>query len=89
MGIWNGNAWVDSMGNPLDSKRQGTTEERPQGVQVGYIYYNTEEEIFEAWNGTDWVPITYLVTSVNQITFSSDGGDIPFEVYSNAKWTAK
>jgi hypothetical protein len=30
-----------------------------------------------------------LVTSVNQITFSSDGGDIPFEVYSNAKWTAK
>lgn len=91
LGIWNGHAWIDSTGNPLGTKQHGTTKERPHGVHVGYIYYNTEKECFEAWNGLDnvWVPITYLVTSVNQITFSSDGGDMPFEVFSNAKWTAK
>lgn len=87
LGIWNGTMWVDSMGNPLEAKVQGTTEERPTNVKVGYIFYNTEEEIFEAWNGTLWVPITYLVTSVNQINFDPDGGSSTFKVASNTKWS--
>lgn len=86
LGIWNGTAWVDSMGNPLESKRSGTTEERPTGVQIGYIYHNTDEGIFEAWDGETWIPITYLVTTVNQLTFNPDGGAQSLGVRSNTKW---
>lgn len=86
LGIWNGTAWVDSMGNPLESKRSGTTEERPTGVQIGYIYHNTDEGIFEAWDGETWIPITYLVTTVNQLTFNPDGGVQSFGIKSNTKW---
>ena len=63
--------------------------EVPSNPQPGQTYFDTKVNKLGIWNGNAWVPITYLVTSVNQITFSSDGGDIPFEVYSNAKWTAK
>lgn len=61
----------------------------PPNPQPGQTYFDTKVNKLGIWNGNAWVPITYLVTSVNQITFSSDGGDMPFEVFSNAKWTAK
>ena len=63
--------------------------EVPSNPQPGQTYFDTKVNKLGIWNGNAWVPITYLVTSVNQITFSSDGGDMPFEVFSNAKWTAK
>lgn len=89
LAIWNGRDWVDAVGNPLYSKREGATKDRPHRTQVGYVYYNSEKGVFEAWSGYVWIPLNYLVTSVNQITFSSDGGDMPFEVFSNSKWTVE
>lgn len=52
---WNGVSWIDSFGNPADSKKQGTTEERPLNVQIGYIYKDTSLGKLILWNGTAWV----------------------------------
>lgn len=51
---WNGTIWVDESGNPADSKKQGTTSERPSSVQIGYIYKDTTLNKFIIWNGTEW-----------------------------------
>ena len=52
---WNGTSWIDSLGNPADGKKQGTTEERPTNVQIGYIYKDTSLGKLILWNGTAWV----------------------------------
>ena len=51
---WNGTIWVDESGNPADSKKQGTTSERPSSVQIGYIYKDTTLNKLIIWNGTEW-----------------------------------
>lgn len=79
---------VDSITGRWRVENNGGVEV-PFNPQPGQIYFDTKFNKLGIWNGNAWVPITYLVTSVNQITFSSDGGDMPFEVFSNAKWTAK
>ena len=52
---WNGTSWIDSFKNPADAKKQGTTEERPSGVQIGYIYKDTSLGKLILWDGTTWV----------------------------------
>lgn len=52
---WNGSSWVDKDGNPADAKKQGTTEQRPSSVQIGYIYKDTTLGKLILWNGTAWV----------------------------------
>ena len=42
---------MDTMGNPADAPNIGTTDDRPQDVQVGFIFYDIEEEHFVIWNG--------------------------------------
>lgn len=54
---WNGTSWIDSFGNPADAKKQGTTEERPSGVQIGYIYKDTTLNKLIFWEGTKWINI--------------------------------
>lgn len=51
---WDGNKWIDSDGNSLDLPHKGSTEERPENVKFGYIYYNTDIENIQIFNGTDW-----------------------------------
>ena len=91
-----GKRYTFKSSNSVDSTTgRWRVENNPGGVEVpsnpqpGQTYFDTKVNKLGIWNGNAWVPITYLVTSVNQITFSSDGGDRPFEVFSNAKWTAK
>lgn len=55
--IWNGNAWVDASGYPADILREGTTEQRPTGVQIGFIYKDTTIDELIVWNGTEWIPL--------------------------------
>lgn len=52
---WNGKSWIDSLGNPADAKKQGTTEERPSNVQIGFVYKDTSLGKLILWNGTAWV----------------------------------
>ena len=53
--IWNGEVWIDGIGNPTDAKKQGTTEQRPSSVQIGYIYKDTTLNKLIIWEGTKWV----------------------------------
>ena len=57
MPIWsNGNGkWIDANGNPADAKKKGTTEERPSGVQIGYIFKDTSLGKLIIWDGSSWV----------------------------------
>ena len=52
---WNGYNWVDKDGNPADSKKLGSTSERPTNVQIGFIYKDTTLGKLIIWNGTAWV----------------------------------
>lgn len=51
---WDGNQWVDSFGNLADLPHKGTTEERPTTVKLGFIYYNTDLDSIQIFNGTKW-----------------------------------
>lgn len=52
---WTGSKWVDNLGNPADAKKQGTTEERPSNVNIGFIYKDATLDKLIIWNGTTWV----------------------------------
>ena len=52
---WNGSIWIDSNKNPADAKNQGTTAERPTGVQIGYVYKDTTLNKLIIWDGTEWI----------------------------------
>lgn len=54
---WNGTSWIDSFGNPADANKQGTTEERPSNVQIGFVYKDTTLHKLILWEGTKWVNI--------------------------------
>lgn len=52
---WDGSNWIDSNKNPADAKKQGTTAERPTGVQIGYVYKDTTLNKLIIWDGTEWI----------------------------------
>lgn len=52
---WNGTSWIDSSGNPADANKQGTTEERPSSVKIGFIYKDTTLDKLIVWDGDAWV----------------------------------
>lgn len=52
---WDGASWIDSNGNPADSKKQGISTERPSNVQIGYIYKDTTLNKLIIWDGAAWV----------------------------------
>lgn len=53
--VWNGTRWITSDGNPADAKKQGTTEERPTSINIGFIYKDTTLNKLIIWDGTSWV----------------------------------
>lgn len=89
--VFNGEIWMDTMGNPADAPNIGTTDDRPQDVQVGFIFYDIEEEHFVIWNGQDWVPVCCGGGSILMVTPSSldypDKGDTKeATIKTNDKW---
>lgn len=58
---WNGTIWIDEQGNPVDSTKQGTTQQRPTGVKAGFYYFDTtlNKPIWKKEDtGTIWVDAT-------------------------------
>ena len=53
--LWNGTNWINMDGNPADAMKQGTTEQRPLNIQIGYIYKDTTLNKLILWEGTKWV----------------------------------
>ena len=53
---WKGSQWIDSSGNPADALKTGTTEQRPTGVQIGFIYKDTTLDQLVVWDGIEWKP---------------------------------
>ena len=53
---WKGSQWIDSSGNPADALKTGTTEQRPTGVQIGFIYKDTTLDQLAVWDGIEWKP---------------------------------
>ena len=73
--VWTGSAWKPFLGQGL---RNWTDATRPSSPQVGDIGYNTEQEVVEVYDGTDWVPVgsggsadpgEYYYTSTGTHTF--------------------
>lgn len=58
MVLWNGRAWVDSMGSPVGLTR-GTTAQRPSlgESDYGYMYYDNELMKYITWSGLTWMNI--------------------------------
>ena len=52
--IYNGEKWVDTLGNPADAFKKGTTSQRPTGVQIGFTYKDTDLNKWIIWNGEAW-----------------------------------
>ena len=52
--IWNGDSWVDFLGNSVDILKIGTTAQRPTGVQIGFTYKDTDLNKWIIWNGEAW-----------------------------------
>ncbi len=48
------NIWVDSFGNPANAPKKGITVQRPTGVQIGFIYKDTDLNKWIIWNGEAW-----------------------------------
>lgn len=47
--------YVDSDGNKFDLSREGTSSNRPSGVNFGFIYKDTTLGKLIIWDGTTWV----------------------------------
>ena len=54
---WNGNSWINALGNNPDQLQKGTTEQRPTLTtdDEGFQYYNTTLHKPIWWNGTQWI----------------------------------
>lgn len=52
---WNGTNWIDKDGNSADTKKLGTTAERPSKVEIGFIYKDTTLNKLILWEGSKWV----------------------------------
>ena len=65
---WTGSEWVDNLGNSADAKKQGTSEERPSNVNIGFIFKDTTLNKLIVWDGNNWVNMdgTELSTSNEQ-----------------------
>lgn len=53
--MWDGNRWVDSMGNPADALTSGTFDQKPlssTGINVGFQYLATDVRNANAIKGT-------------------------------------
>lgn len=81
-----GGRWVDCHGNAADAKHSGTTAEHPTGVQLGFIYWNTDDRQFQMWNGKDWVSLTYLSVDIAELDFGNEGGEKTLRVTTNTEW---
>ena len=54
---WNGNSWINALGNNPDQLQKGTTEQRPTLTtdDEGFQYYDTTLHKPIWWNGTQWI----------------------------------
>ena len=54
---WNGNSWINALGNNPDQLQKGTTEQRPTLItdDEGFQYYDTTLHKPIWWNGTQWI----------------------------------
>lgn len=54
---WNGSKWVDANGISYQSKKRGTTAQRPTPTSsdAGFQYYDTDLGKYICWNGTAWI----------------------------------
>lgn len=50
--------WVDALGNDINAKKSGSTEERPIHIKAGYFYFDTTLSKPIWWTGTQWVDST-------------------------------
>jgi len=46
----------------------GVSNERPVSAEAGMLRYNTTENIFEYYNGTEWLPVSLPPPSITSIT---------------------
>lgn len=90
--VFNGEIWMDTMGNPADAPNIGTTNDRPQDVQVGFIFYDIEEEHFVIWNGQDWVPVccgggSILMVTPPNLDYPDKGSTKEITIKTDDKWS--
>lgn len=83
---------MDTMGNPADAPNIGTTDDRPQDVQVGFIFYDIEEEHFVIWNGQDWVPVccgggSILMATPPDLDYPDRGSTKEITIKTDDKWS--
>lgn len=53
--FYNGTNWLDSNGNPATVQTEGSTNDRPSNVKLGFIYKDTTLNKLIIWEGTKWV----------------------------------
>ena len=53
--FYNGTIWLDSNGNPANVQTEGSTDNRPSNVKLGFIYKDTTLNKLIIWDGTKWV----------------------------------
>lgn len=53
--FYNGTNWLDSNGNPANVNTEGSTNDRPSNVKLGFIYKDTTLNKLIIWEGTKWV----------------------------------
>ena len=46
--------YIDSLGNPANASKKGTTAQRPTGVQIGFTYKDIDLNKWIIWNGEAW-----------------------------------
>lgn len=55
MQYFNGETWNTLTYKPADAKNQGSSEDRPSNVDIGFIYKDTTLNKLILWEGTKWV----------------------------------
>ena len=55
MQYFDGESWNTLTYNPADAKNQGSSEDRPSNVNIGFIYKDTTLNKLILWEGTKWV----------------------------------
>lgn len=55
MQYFNGETWNTLTYKPADAKNQGSSEDRPSNIDIGFIYKDTTLNKLILWEGTKWV----------------------------------